>query len=306
MARVIKNVAIAGATGTLGSHILRALVDTRAFNITVLTRGSNKPLPTGVTSKEVDYTSLPSLLDAVRGQDAVIDSTYSQDAEGPCLLIDACIAAHVYRYIPPEFGSDPLNEAVQKLPFFRRKVTTTKYLFDKVNVEDGLDLTWTAIACGPFLEPPLEDGSLGIDLKRKEVTLFGDGTTVSPWSTLDAVGKATAQVLLKPEETKNRVLYISSVNLSQSRLGGLAEEALGGEWRADTLDVQKLHDDAQARMQKGEMDMEVIFAFLKYSMSSETYTYPWTKDDNDLLNVERLTEEQVKSIILEKARQEVN
>lgn len=265
--------------------------------MTILTRKiSAQPPLAGVSVKQVDYSSIESLIDAVRGQDAVVDSTFSEtDAEGPCNLIEACIAAGVYRYIPPEFGSDPLNPDVQALPFFRRKATAFKYLLEKVK---GTNLTWTAVASGPFFDPPLKDGSLGIDVRKKMATIFGDGQRVSPWSTLEAVGKATAQVLLKPAETTNRVAYISNVNLSQVGILKLAKEERGEEgWQTEVEDIQQSYDEANNKLQQGQMDASVIFAMLKYSLTSEVYTYAWEKDDNALLEVQQFTDDDVKLIV---------
>ncbi|KAI9162723.1 MFS general substrate transporter [Paramyrothecium foliicola] len=296
MVPVIKQVALAGATGQLGTRILAALIATGRFKITVLTRNAaTASCPDGVIVKEVDYSSIESLTDAIKGQDAVIDSTYSYESEAPRRLIDAVIAAGVYRYIPPEFGSDPKSEAVQALPFFQRKTETAKYLQERLK---NSYLTWTAVACGPFLEA-LGDGGLGIDLRAKKIAMFGqDGHITTPFSTLEAIGKATAQVLLHPEETSNRVVYISSVALSQKRLVGLALEALGSEgWEQSTLDVQKDHEDAQKRLQQGEFSEAVIFAFLRHSMTSPLHTYVWEVNDNELLGVEQLSDDQIKDIM---------
>ncbi|CAJ0545128.1 Ff.00g086010.m01.CDS01 [Fusarium sp. VM40] len=300
MAPTIKNVALAGATGQLGSRILTALVNLGHFNITILTRNAAPTsFPEGVITREVDYTSTESLVDAIRGQDAVIDSTHSYESEGPRRLLDACVEVGVYRYIPPEFGSDPISPDVQALPFFRRKTEIAKYRAEKLK---GSSLTWTAVACGPFLEA-IEDGGLGIDVEAKKIAWYGeDGHLVSPFSTLEAVGKATAQVLLYPEETANRVVYISSVNIGQRRLVELAKEALGSDgWIENIVDIQDEYEWAQAKLRKGEFKQEVIMAILRYSMTSAAHTYTWPKSDNALLGVEEFSDAEVKEFVLKSA-----
>ncbi|KAJ3534553.1 hypothetical protein NM208_g4566 [Fusarium decemcellulare] len=296
MTRVIKTVALAGATGNLGSRILKALVDTGRFNITVLTRNaSGRNFPFFVTVKEVDFGSLSSLTDAVRGQDAVIDSTYSYESEGPRRLIDACIAAGVYRYIPPEFGYDPLSKAVQALPVFQRKTDILHHLTGKLK---NSDLTWTAVANGAFLDF-LNSPFLGFDLKNKDITLFGEqGYLTGPLTSLEAVGKATAQVLLHPEETHNRVVFIASAYLGQKKVVQLAKEALGPDgWKQSVVDPHKEHERAQERLQKGEFDEKVAIAILQYGMTSDAITHVWERSDNKLLGVEELSDEQVKEFL---------
>ncbi|KAH7256153.1 hypothetical protein BKA59DRAFT_490296 [Fusarium tricinctum] len=269
MAPRIKNVALAAATGQLGSRILTALINLGHFNIT------------GVTTREADYTSTGSLADAIRGQDTVIDSTYSHESEGPRRLLDACVEVGVYRYIPPEFGSDPTSLDVQALPFFQRKTEVAKYRTEKLK---GSSLTWTAVA-------------------SKNIAWYGeDGHLVSPFSTLEAIGKATAQVLLHPEETANRVVYISSVNIGQRRLVELAKEALGSDgWEENIVDIREEYEWAQAKLRKGEVKQEVIVALLRYSMTSTAHTYAWPKSDNTLLGVEEFSDGEVKEFVLKSA-----
>ncbi|KAF4462048.1 isoflavone reductase family [Fusarium albosuccineum] len=296
MARVIKNVALAGATGNLGSRILKALIETGRFNITVLTRNaSDREFASGVTVKEVDFGSLSSLTNAVGGQDAVIDSTYSSESEGPRRLIDACIAAGVYRYIPSEFGFDPLSKDVQALPVFKRKADILHHLTEKLK---SSDLTWSAVANGAFLDF-LNSRFLGFDFKNKDIALFGEeGFRTGPLTSLEAVGKATAQVLLHPEETRNRVVYISSAYPGQKKLVELAKEALGPDgWRQSVVDVQKEHERALQRLQKGEFDEEVAIAILQHAATSDSVNHVWEKSDNKLLGVEELSDEQLKEFI---------
>jgi putative NADH-flavin reductase len=72
-----------------------ALLD-QGFEVTVLSR-TTKQFPAGVTVKVVDFGSTESLSAAIQGQDAVIDNTFTEDAETPLRLIDAAAASGVYR-----------------------------------------------------------------------------------------------------------------------------------------------------------------------------------------------------------------
>jgi uncharacterized protein YbjT (DUF2867 family) len=83
------------ASGNLGSHTLTALL-ALGFNVTVLSR-SNREFPGNVTVKVVDFNSTESLAAAVKGQDAVIDNTFTEDPDTPLRLIDAAAANGVYR-----------------------------------------------------------------------------------------------------------------------------------------------------------------------------------------------------------------
>lgn len=62
------------ATGTLGSHILKALVG-GGYTVTAVQRKeSTKSAPSGVASVKVDLTNKGELVSAFKGQDAVIRS----------------------------------------------------------------------------------------------------------------------------------------------------------------------------------------------------------------------------------------
>ena len=106
----IKTVAIAGASGHLGPAVLNTLLAAGIFEVTVFTRvSSNATFPSGAKVIPVDYASMESLTDALRGQDAVVSTLASVSLSAQFLMIDAAIAAGVKRFIPSEFGSNTYN-----------------------------------------------------------------------------------------------------------------------------------------------------------------------------------------------------
>jgi len=71
----IKNVAIAGAAGNIGSPLLKALVDSGEFVVTVLTRaGSKATYPASAKVVVVDFESVESLTAGLKGQDALVSA----------------------------------------------------------------------------------------------------------------------------------------------------------------------------------------------------------------------------------------
>ena len=92
--KVIKNVALVGASGNLGPSILNVLLASNLFSITVLTRPTSKhQFPSNVTVLPVDYSSHASLTTALTGQDAVIALFGAESADLQLPLLDAAIAA---------------------------------------------------------------------------------------------------------------------------------------------------------------------------------------------------------------------
>lgn len=245
--------------------------------------------------KVVDFESSASLIEAIKGNDAVIDATSTRDPSIPIRLMDAAAVAGVYRFIPGEFSNDPKNKATQSLPVFQPKAQAFRHL-EKLASENKL--TFTAISTGAFLDWGLKNGFLGIDLANKKIDLMNDGGHVFPWTCLSAVGKAVANALLLPEETKNRICFIHSLQTSQKEVATLAKEALGVDgWQTQRLDMSKIFDDAMAAVKAGDFSWNVMAGFLRYSISTPGYTGPVGNDDNKLLGIEPLTDEEVKQLI---------
>ena len=68
----IKTVALAGASGSIGSAVLKALLDAN-FTVTALTRpGSTHSFPSSVKVAEVSYDNAESLTASLKGIDAEV------------------------------------------------------------------------------------------------------------------------------------------------------------------------------------------------------------------------------------------
>ncbi|KAK3114489.1 hypothetical protein LTR53_007130, partial [Teratosphaeriaceae sp. CCFEE 6253] len=76
MSQPIKNVAIVGAGGHIGSYIVNALLEQGKHHITAITRpDSSAQLPKGIHDvKKVDYSDHSTIVEALKGQDFFIIS----------------------------------------------------------------------------------------------------------------------------------------------------------------------------------------------------------------------------------------
>lgn len=152
MSSSIRNVIIIGAGGNLGPTILSALDTGPHFTVSVLARHSSKStFPSHVKVHRIgdDYPEA-ELLEAFKGQDAVVSTIATASTVRQRAIVDTAIKAGVRRFVPSEFGSDTQNQkAVAILPqYFKGKVETVEYLKEKE--KEGL--TWTAFVTGPFFE----------------------------------------------------------------------------------------------------------------------------------------------------------
>ena len=148
----IRNVIIVGAGGKLGPAILRAFDSDFHFKVSILSRASSAstfPSHLKVHTVGDDYPQA-DLLEALKGQDAVISTIATGSAELQKKLIDASVQAGVKRFVPSEFGSDVRNENGLKLipQYFKGKVDTVEYL----KLKESQGLTWTTFVTGSFFE----------------------------------------------------------------------------------------------------------------------------------------------------------
>ncbi|KAI9150304.1 NAD(P)-binding protein [Paramyrothecium foliicola] len=295
MTRVIRNIAIAGISGNAGSAILEELIQHGAFAVTALVRKAPPKITPEVTVEVVDFESSSSLAAALEGQDAFIDATSTPDPSLSLRLVDAAVASGVYRFIPSEFSSDPDNSLARALPVFQGKAAVYNYL-QKLGGENKI--TWTALSNHALLDWALRSDFAYIDFANRKVALMNGGTTVIPWTLLSSVGKAVAGVLSKPEETKNRVCYVYSVQKSQKELFDLTKQALGSvNWVSNDLDMNKELEEAKAKLASGQVDFKVIADIIRFSISTPGYINALEKDDNELLGVPTMSDEEVKQLI---------
>lgn len=111
MSSYIKNIAIVGAGGNLGSLITKALLEAKKFNITIISRaGSESSFPTdpSITVKQGDYISAEFLVGAFAGIEAAIFTLHwSAIPELEIKLVEAAAEAGVKWIVPAEYVSQP-------------------------------------------------------------------------------------------------------------------------------------------------------------------------------------------------------
>ncbi|KKY30553.1 putative isoflavone reductase family protein [Diaporthe ampelina] len=246
--------------------------------------------------KKVDFGSTDDLKAALAGQDAVVDCTLVQD-DTPKRLIDASLAAGVYRYIPSDWSLDPLNNAANALPVFSKRVERDNYLYERCKSSQS-NMTWTIVANGPFLDWNLRTGFAGIDLFNKRAELMNGGDNQVVWTTLDSVGKAVAGIMEHPEETQNRPVYVQSVVKSCHEMLKHAQAVLGADgWQVINVNAEEANNKALAELHSGKFDMATFGTLIRYSNAKPETFSPWAKTDNGLLRVPSMTDDELEGLI---------
>ncbi|RSL68372.1 hypothetical protein CEP54_002860 [Fusarium duplospermum] len=277
----IKTVAIAGASGDLGSHVFKKFAASK-FTIKVLKRaGSESTFPEGTEVVEVDYASVDSLTAALKGQDAVVSTLTTLAAGAQETLIDAAVAAGVKRFIPSEFGSNLDIPSVRALPLFGAKGKIS-YTF----VYNSVFLDW-GLAHNFF-----------VDFSKAEATLIDGGNAEFSTTSLDSVADAVVGVASHPEETKNRVVYIQDAVLTQKKVLELAKKANPDKtWTVKEAVLDDLINTANERLAKGLLDWETFGAYLYRAIYDPASVAKFPKLDNELLGLKGKTDEEVYELI---------
>lgn len=279
----ITNVAIAGASGSLGSIVFQKLVSSGKFKVKVLRRtGSEATYPAGTDVSDVDFESLVSLTNALQGQDAVVANLSPTSLGLQQLLIDASVNSKVKRFIPSEFGSNldlPVNQA---LPIYAEKVRIAEYLAGK---SESTPLTYTKIYNGPFLDWCVDNNFL-LEYKGRKPRIFNGGNVVFSSTTLSSAADGVVGVLSHPEETENRSVFLEDFKLTQNELLAAVKKAVPeNEWMVQDYTVAEATAAANERLAKGLLDMETFAPYLYQSIMGTENGGNFEKNDNALLGI---------------------
>jgi nucleoside-diphosphate-sugar epimerase len=221
MSTPIKNVLIAGATGSVGTPILSALLADPSFTVTILSRASSSAtFPAGTPVIKVsDAFTLSELTSAFQNQDAVVvaltTSSVTKDGKDGLAfrLIDAAVAAGVKRFIPSEFGANNLDPRARNVvPVYDIKGAMLEHLIAQAKASNG-KLTWTSICCGSWLDwalDPAKSGNfLGIDVKARRATVWDSGNARFAVTTSGNAGLAVARALKYADQTADKQVFLA-------------------------------------------------------------------------------------------------
>ncbi|PQE18083.1 hypothetical protein CJF31_00007945 [Rutstroemia sp. NJR-2017a BVV2] len=199
------------------------------------------------------------------------------------------------RFLPSEFGSDLANPKAKTLPVFGYKVAVAAHIEEVASKNP--EFSYTYVRNGPFLDWGLEHNFL-IDLASGKPRIFDGGDQLFSTTSLETVGRAVVGVLSKPEETKNRAVYIQDLITSQNRLLALAKEvAPEKSFEPVPASLDDVYQSSNEKLSKGEVTMEVMVGYLFVAIFKEGYGGKMEKTDNELLGLGQKTEEDIKAFL---------
>lgn len=219
----LKNVAIVGASGTIGSHIVSALLDKDLFNITAITRADSKAtFPEGIKKQCGDYSKPDTIVAVLKGKDAlIIIIAVSAAKDTQAKLIRAAAAAGVPWVLPNEFGMYNTDEA--------QNDTIGDSKTKDRQLTESLGLSYIGVTCSFWYEHSLSAPELyGFYIAKREAVFFDQGMQKINTSTWEQTGSAVPAILSLPllpedendksltlESYRNRMAFVASFALSQ-------------------------------------------------------------------------------------------
>jgi len=252
MSGAIKKVILIGASGNIGTPVLKEFISSGIFKISVLSReSSTATFPSSVNVIKTDF-SLESVTKAFEGQDAVVSLVGSSALGDQKAWVDAAVKAGVKRFLPSEFGGDGTNKAIlEKLPLFATKGAVVDHLRSKE--KDGL--SWTSVVTGPFFDWGLQVGFLGYNVKEKTAQIWDGGNVPFTTTNITTISKAVVSLLSTPEAiaaTENKYVYIASHTVTQNEILASFEKATGAKWTVESIDSKEAARVANEKLKNGD------------------------------------------------------
>ncbi|CAG8217692.1 unnamed protein product [Penicillium salamii] len=263
----IKRVAIVGAGGTVGSHIVDALLKAGRHTITALSReGSGNTFPEGVQVAHVNYDDEVTLVAALKDQQFLIITmapTAPRDTHSK--LVQAAAKAGVPYVMPNEYSGDIENVKLGQDMILGPVAQAQRDEIEK------LGMKWITVCCGFWFDYSLGGGEsrFGFDFDNRSLTFYDDGNTKTSTSTLAQVGRAVAKVLgldeLPADENDERLtlssffnkgVYVNSFVVSQKDMFESVKRVTGttdADWTITHEDTKKRYEEGLAQVKTGNM-----------------------------------------------------
>ncbi|CEJ82111.1 hypothetical protein VHEMI02198 [[Torrubiella] hemipterigena] len=295
MAQSIQNVVLVGAAGSVGEAVLAALVASKKFNIKIIRRlGSTSAAPDGITVEDVDFDSHEALVKSLEGQDAVVSTVGGPGVPVQKNFIDAAVTAGVQRFIPSDFGSNLYHPSATSNPIFAQKLKILAYLVEQAKASS---LTWTSVATNALLDWGIEHDFI-LNFSEYKPSIIDGGDFEFTTTRLTTAAEAVVQILLKPEETKNRAVYLEDYRISQNQFLALAQKVAPNKpWQVNHITSQDLTKVGEENLAKGLMGPETFLPFVFRAAFTKSGGGDFDVTDNELLGLKRATEEDILGLL---------
>ncbi|KAH7069773.1 hypothetical protein BKA63DRAFT_580000 [Paraphoma chrysanthemicola] len=266
----LRRVALIGGSGSVGSHILKSLLEAEKHEVTVLTRPESTAIfPTGATIIKVDYSSSTNITTALQGHDFLIITLGVTSPPDLHFRIVTAAAEAGVKYIMPNYYAFALSERTGSVPDNPLLNGFGKYIQDVKDVQEkGFDVKYVAMCCGFWYEFSLGMGEswFGFDIENRKVTFYDNGDTKVNVSTWELCGKAAAAILSLPvdkdangkpalQDWADSGLYIASFLVSQHDMLRSLHRVLGttdADWTITYQPAEERYEEGIKALKDGD------------------------------------------------------
>jgi len=292
----IKKVAVIGCNSHIGPDIIAELEASSLFTLTLLQRESSKSAPPH--SQTTKVVTLPNdfpqdrLISALQGHDALVSALPGSAVEPHRNLANACIKAGIKRFIPADYGSVDSSDGVvaELVPLYKQKTAVREYLTQLSSQHP--DFSWTSLVCGHFFDYGLQTELLAFNVQEGTAEIFDGGDVKWSASTLSQIGKSVVGVLRKPEETKNKMLYMQSFCVSQNEVLSELEKVSGKKFEVKQLSSEEYIKGKKEAVDKGDSNStEQMVAVLGLTRAD------WTREKDFANELLGLKEEDLAEVV---------
>lgn len=144
MSTILENVALVGASGNLGSRVLKRLLNGGKHNITVITRPSSTVDVSGVTVHRGDLADVASLEAALHGQDVLVLMFGLGAGQLQNAFLEPASKAGVKHIVPTEYGVH-LGDDTFDLPMRQPYLD----IHDRI---ESLGMKWIGVVTNPWID----------------------------------------------------------------------------------------------------------------------------------------------------------
>ncbi|KAH7408829.1 hypothetical protein DE146DRAFT_752935 [Phaeosphaeria sp. MPI-PUGE-AT-0046c] len=266
----IKRVAVVGAGGKMGSHIVEQLLAGRKHVVTAITRpDSASKMPEGVRVARVNYCSkndndVAALVEILRGQQVLLVTMSHQSMATTKSLVHAAAAAGVPYILPNWYGHDANNKQLVEDSLMDSLLDNAKEV-KKLGVS-----SYFLLVCNFWYEFSLGGGRdrYGFDFSNRSLVLYDNGEVAINTSTWPQCGRAITQLLSLKElpenendtsatlsQFRNECVYISSFRLNQREMFDSVKRVTSttdADWKISNTNTEESYKEGMQVLKSGD------------------------------------------------------
>lgn len=253
----LRNIALFGANGQIGTSILKSLINCKKqnFNILAITP-PDAPKPHGADREDIRVkamdllnTSRQEMVQTLSGIDAVVSALNGPVLEAQRTIQDAAADAGVKRFIPSEYGMHhiyrkPNDPKGYIHPLWDAKNRLNEYAMLHPAIKEG-KMSYTMIGCGDFYDQDREN--VWCPWTQKDVPeynfhVIGDPDAKADYTNIGDFGQYLVACLCEPSKSENASLNFPSDHISHSEIAKLLEKYSGKPVKLDIIGEDKMHE----------------------------------------------------------------